>query len=63
MWVSDNGDDKVYAYRMSDGSRDSAKDYNSLSHISVPNGIWSNGTTMWIADDQTNKLFAHYAIE
>ena len=63
MWVADNADDKVYAYKMSDGSRDATKDYDNLSHIAIPRGIWSDGTTMWIADASSDKIYAHHAIK
>ena len=64
MWVanSDPGDnyDKIFAYRMSDMSRDSTKDFNTL-HLSNtnPNGIWSNNTIMWVLDSGENRIYAY----
>ena len=64
MWVMQSQGSKVFAYKMSDGSRDSAKDYNGLvSYLQTARGIWSDGTTMWIADGNTDKLYAHHAIK
>ncbi len=57
MWVADNDDDKLYAYQMSDQSRDSSKDI-SLAYYE-PSGIWSNGVTMWVADIGETELFAY----
>ena len=33
MWASDFADGKLYAYRMSDRSRDSGKDFDTLSAV------------------------------
>ena len=61
MWVADNTDDKLYAYTVSDMSRDSAKDFNTLMAAGneAPQGIWSDGTTMWVADNDDRKLYAY----
>ena len=50
---------KIYAYRMSDRSRDASQDFDDLSANDVPNGIWSNGETMWVSDSVADKLFAY----
>ena len=61
MWVVDEEDEKLYAYKMSDQSRDSAKDFNTLDDAANdnPQGIWSDGTTMWVADLLQSKLYAY----
>ena len=61
MWVSDHGDDKIYAYRMSDGQHDSSKDFNTLdaANNNLPQGIWSDGATMWVTDSVDNKIYAY----
>ena len=63
LWAADFEDDKLYAYRMSDRSRDSGKDFNTLSAAGnkFPEGIWSDGTTMWVADTGRDMLFAYNA--
>ena len=52
MWVADPFHKKLYAYRMSDKTRDASKDFNTLSGAgnNKPTGIWSDGDTMWVAD-------------
>ena len=50
-----------YAYRMSDKVRDSGKDFGTLSAAGNddPYGIWSDGTTMWVAGLTDRKLYAY----
>ena len=63
MWVADLNDDKIYAYRMSDMSRDSSKDITLAAGNNDPTGIWSDGTTMWVADsilqNTGDKIYAY----
>ena len=67
MWVIGavkNGevrDHSITAYNMSNGSRDSAKDFGSLDAAQSPHGIWSDGTTMWVSDYviRDAKLYAY----
>ena len=61
MWVADSGDDKIYAYRMSDKARDSSKDFDTLraAQNESPSGIWSDGATMWVADYDDDKIYAY----
>ena len=63
MWVVDGSDSKIYAYRMSNQSRASGKDFNSITLAEAgntsPTGIWSDGETMWVADGADNKLYAY----
>ena len=59
IWVADREDDKLYAYRATDGERDSRKDIDLHSSNTDPEGIWSNGTTMWVADSSSGFLHAY----
>ena len=61
MWVADRGGNKIYAYKVSDMSRDASKDFSNLSTAGNenPSGIWSDGTTMWVADTADKKLYAY----
>ena len=59
MWVADFEDAKLYAYRMSDRSRDSGKDFTLDAANGSPVGIWSDGTTMWASDFTDAKLYAY----
>ena len=42
-------------------ARDSSKDFNSLSAAGNvdPRGVWSNGTTMYVADEIDDKFYAY----
>ena len=61
MWVLDTVDKKIYAYKMSDKSRDSSKDFDTLDAAGNddPAGIWSDGTTMWVTDTGDDKFYAY----
>ena len=62
FWVSQNGTtDKLFAYNRSDGSRDSSQDFNTLSAAGngAPTGLCSDGTTMFVADYDDNKVYAY----
>ena len=45
-------DSKIYAYSLATKARDSGKDFDTLAGAgnNNPRGIWSDGTTMWVAD-------------
>ena len=51
MWVSDTGDEKLFAYNIMTKARDPSKDFNTLRSAGnvAPRGIWSDGETMWVA--------------
>ena len=64
IWVSSAGlqaNARVIAYKVSDRTRDAAKDFKGLhAHgNSRPYGIWANGTTMYIADLDDAKVYAY----
>ena len=66
MWVlntrsMNDKNAKIYAYKMSDKGRDSGKDFSTLeiAENNNPWGIWSNGTTMWVADSDDDKIYAY----
>ena len=62
MFVADQDDLKVYAYKMSDTTRDSAKDITLTSANGQPRGVWCDGDTVWVANDGSasgNKIFAY----
>ena len=69
MWVADSGtthtnatDDpykKIVAYKMSDKTRDTTKDFNLDTSNPNPKWIWSDGVTMWVTDGDKNKIFAY----
>ena len=61
MWVSDDGNDKLYAYNLPNKARDASKDFGTLADAgnNKPLGIWSNGDTMWVADSSDDKIYAY----
>ena len=63
IWVSDYTVGKVFAYRLSDGTRLPGKDYVTLKAAGndEPTAMWSNGNKMWIGDYNDAKLYAYYA--
>ena len=66
MWVSDvdddTDDDKIYAYGLATRARASARDFNTLRAAgnNNPEGIWSDGTTMWVADITDARIYAYH---
>ena len=64
FWVANDGSgaaDKLYAYNRSDGSRDTTNDFENLNGAgnNEPEGICSDGTTMFVADSGDDKLYAY----
>ena len=61
MWVVDFADDKIYAYNISDKSRNASEDFDTLSANGndSPRDIWSDGTTMWVIDSSADKIYAY----
>ena len=65
MWVSDDsyGNETIFAYTLATKQRDPSKDI----HVRQPGAfgdahvrdIWSDGTTMWVANHFEAKLFAY----
>ena len=45
--------------RIIPGSRDSSKDFSLDASNDYPFGIWSNRVTMWVADNDDDKLYAY----
>ena len=59
MWVADGDDDKLYAYTLATGVRNSTSDISLHTDNGDAAGIWSDGTTVWVADDEDDKLYAY----
>ena len=65
LWVSDGDGDsydgKIYAYDITTKARDPAKEFNALEAAgnNHPSGLWSDGTTMWVADYDDGKIYAY----
>ena len=51
MWVANDDDDKLYAYALATGARDTTKEFDLHGDNGSPKGIWSDKTTVWVVDD------------
>ena len=68
MWVLDDGDQKLYAYTLSNGNRNSGKDLDLTRHGRLfASGIWSDGSKMyvggnhWVTEQQNLwPRYVHY---
>ena len=66
LYTADSGQKKVFAYTLSSGARDSAKEFNLFDGgdsllsdgNSLPAGLWSDGTTMWVTDGD-RRVYAY----
>ena len=64
MWATNYSSvgQTLYAYKISDKTHDSGKDFNTLDHAAgntSPSSIWSDETTMWVADSFDDKIYAY----
>ncbi len=50
---------RIFAYNLADGSRDASKEINLYYANYRPSGVWSDGTTMWVADSSWDRLYAY----
>ena len=61
FWTDDAAEAALYAYDMTTKARDPSRDFNALRSAGNhdPTGIWSDGTTMWVADISEDKIYAY----
>ncbi len=61
IFVVDSEDVKVYVYQPSDGTRRRTREFPLDPDNAVPTGIWSDGTTIWVANWEgfDTKLYAY----
>jgi len=59
VFFVDDDNDKLYAYTLDTKVRDAAKEFNLDAGNTSPNGLWSDGTTIWVADRFDEKLYAY----
>ena len=65
LWVANSGRDRIFAYTLTNGSRDESKEFNLRGENKYAQGIWSDGETMWVSDfagnekDEDKKIFAY----
>ena len=64
MFVVDSADSRVYAYTVSDKSRDESKEFELASGHLGARGIWGNATTIWVSkDDSANSILAYSRVD
>ena len=63
LWIADYADNKLYAYKMSDRTRDEPKDISPPGSDNI-SGIASDGATLWISQALTtsDKVWAYEEI-
>ena len=61
LWVVDTTDDKVYAYTLATGSRDTGSEFSLHSENDELGRIWSHSTTMWVPDRVGQKIYTYNA--
>ena len=62
MWVVDDEDARIYAYAMDGGARQQDLEFESRTLRDAgngsPKGLWSDGATMWVTDNEDDRLYA-----
>ncbi len=67
MWVADSGTDRIYAYALSDGTRQDGtgettnREFNLHADNAKPWGVWQEGATLYVVDTQDHKIYAYNA--
>ena len=53
--------ERIFAYSMATKQRDASKDFDTLKAAGNrdPRSIWSDGTTMWVLDNDDGKIYAY----
>ena len=65
MWVADSGRKRIFAYNFPNyWDREYGREFETLNLPDTlanasPTGIWSDGTTMWVADSEAGRIFAY----
>ena len=58
-WVSDSGQEKLFAHDLGSGDRLPERDIAFADRNRDARGIWSDDETMWVLDGGKNSLFAY----
>ena len=66
LWIADEVDHKLYAHTLDPFARNTTKDIalhtggtDDAQKNQDPTGIWSDGQTLWVADQEDDKLYAY----
>ena len=59
MYVADSGQDRIFAYQLSDGMRAEEREVELAESNRDPRGIWSDGDTLYVLDSVKDALFIY----
>ena len=59
MFVADDDDDNVFAYKHSDESQDSGKNLALISDNDNPRGMWFDGRILWVVDGTDDTIYPY----
>ena len=59
MWVADRDADRLYAYSLANGSRQTNKEFDLRPGNDNPEGIWSDGDHFWVVDREDFRAYAY----
>ena len=59
LFVVDDTDTQVYAYQLSDRTRDDDKNLDLDAANTDPWGLWFDGRVLWVVDDVDDKLYVY----
>ena len=59
MFVVDDEDATVYAWKMSDQTRESGKEIALDGDNADPEGLWFDGRVLWVVDDADDKVYVY----
>ena len=59
MFVVDDEDATVYAWKMADQTRDSDKEIGLDAANADPEGLWFDGRVLWVIDDADDRVYAY----
>ena len=57
--MSDEDDNKLYAYTLSSKARNTGEEFSLHADNADAQGIWSDDTTIWVADSADDKVYAY----
>ena len=59
LFIADHVDDKIYAYTLSDRTRDDDKNLDLDAANTDPEGLWFDGRVLWVVDDADDTLYVY----
>ena len=59
LFIADHVDDKIYAYTLSDRTRDDDNNLDLDAANTDPEGLWFDGRVLWVVDDADDTLYVY----